>query len=513
MSATVECSLGITMDPSKSGLPSTATDPMSTSTGTEARSFLSSSTAGGSNLPLPMPAVSANNPIFGDPSSYAPNRLLLGTDQSALILSLVGSGAAGGNPSLGPTFGPSTQALRLQQMLQQPEPYRQIALNHTNQNNELARTIAFLQGRGRGFSSSQSLLAGAHATERLTRLAPPGPSSTATVLGSSSSTTGWTPQSLPSQLLQQATHKQKLVPEQGTGVKSGNLEDSTSDATGKRNKKRRNSPETCVEQPNPPAVEIRADIPFHFPSAACLMGQGFSSVPRPSPNVAGIQPYGHMSLRGNSMSEPPLFGMALRQLGPNLSLLPPHQQPNTMPSPSQSSMPMMNTNQWLMATLGVRQGSDPRTFGDLPTSGSSDLAQQFRAGQVGLMPLRDESLREASATNLTENDNSGNTGPRCFPLHTDEDQLYISAYQYFVRRQIEVFEATDKEANTNAQGRNRAISRGQVGIRCRHCGRLEAHQRAAGAVYFPNRLDGVYQTGEWFNIISGHSSCDICSLP
>lgn len=77
---------------------------------------------------------------------------------------------------------------------------------------------------------------------------------------------------------------------------------------------------------------------------------------------------------------------------------------------------------------------------------------------------------------------------RSFPLHIGEDENNLSPYQVLARRQIEVFEASSEEAATNAQGRNRPIQPGQIGIRCRHCARLPPKKRSTGAVYYPNKV-------------------------
>jgi hypothetical protein len=88
-------------------------------------------------------------------------------------------------------------------------------------------------------------------------------------------------------------------------------------------------------------------------------------------------------------------------------------------------------------------------------------------------------------------------------LYCKEDDSYLSPYQCLLRKQIELFEATESDLQGSAQGRNRAIILKQVGIRCRHCGHLPTKkQRAKGAVFFPSQLMGLYQTGQ--NMGNGH---------
>ena len=82
------------------------------------------------------------------------------------------------------------------------------------------------------------------------------------------------------------------------------------------------------------------------------------------------------------------------------------------------------------------------------------------------------------------------------PLYLTCDHDQLSEYQVLVRKQIELFEANDCDVSSNAQGRNRPITLGQVGIRCRHCAFVHPVERSKGAVYFPSKLTGVYQAAQ-----------------
>jgi hypothetical protein len=48
--------------------------------------------------------------------------------------------------------------------------------------------------------------------------------------------------------------------------------------------------------------------------------------------------------------------------------------------------------------------------------------------------------------------------------------------------------STPDDVQWNAQGRNKAIVLGQVGIRCRYCARLPTWSRSRGAVYYSATL-------------------------
>ena len=73
-------------------------------------------------------------------------------------------------------------------------------------------------------------------------------------------------------------------------------------------------------------------------------------------------------------------------------------------------------------------------------------------------------------------------------LYVEGDERFLSTYQCLARKQIEVFETTEEDAGTNAQGRNKPIIPGQVGIRCIHCKKLPHKLRKTGSVYYPNKV-------------------------
>lgn len=72
----------------------------------------------------------------------------------------------------------------------------------------------------------------------------------------------------------------------------------------------------------------------------------------------------------------------------------------------------------------------------------------------------------------------------------------------FARQQIELFEAQDVDTQTGAQGRNKPVQMGQVGIRCIHCADLHPKLRTRAAVYYPSRLTVLYQAAQ--NIVNIH---------
>ena len=97
--------------------------------------------------------------------------------------------------------------------------------------------------------------------------------------------------------------------------------------------------------------------------------------------------------------------------------------------------------------------------------------------------------------------------PNAVTLYTPEDDQSLSQYQCVVRKQIELFEAGPIDVDTNAQGRNKPIMLGQVGIRCLHCSMIHPKRRTRGATYYPSKFSGFYQAAQ--NMSSGHL-CEHC---
>jgi hypothetical protein len=102
---------------------------------------------------------------------------------------------------------------------------------------------------------------------------------------------------------------------------------------------------------------------------------------------------------------------------------------------------------------------------------------------------------------------SSNASPKL--LAQSEDEFKLSPQQVFLRQQIEVFAATKDDVTTHTRGRNKPISKGQVGIRCRHCSHLPISRRQKGSTYFPASLQGIYQAAQ--NMSTTHLQCGLCS--
>lgn len=83
-------------------------------------------------------------------------------------------------------------------------------------------------------------------------------------------------------------------------------------------------------------------------------------------------------------------------------------------------------------------------------------------------------------------------GERSAILYVPKDEIVLSTYQCMVRKQIELFEATDDDVQFTISKMSKPVVLGQVGIRCRHCAILPQYARPKAAVYFPRSLVRTY---------------------
>jgi hypothetical protein len=116
-----------------------------------------------------------------------------------------------------------------------------------------------------------------------------------------------------------------------------------------------------------------------------------------------------------------------------------------------------------------------------------------------------------SMTTLSNNTSNTKTIPLSLPVNLARpvDALKLSDHQFFLRQQVEVFQASPKDVSTHIRGRNKPISLGQVGIRCRHCAHLPIDKRQKGSTYFPANKLGIYQAAQ--NMCTSHIQCGLCS--
>ena len=107
----------------------------------------------------------------------------------------------------------------------------------------------------------------------------------------------------------------------------------------------------------------------------------------------------------------------------------------------------------------------------------------------------------------TSDTSSSTTGHPPVILSLQLDRMRLSPFQCLARQQIELFEATEKDVQSGARGRNNPIILGQVGIRCKHCAHLSPTSRNRGAVYFPTKVSDPFwkmKTSESFGYLGSN---------
>mgnify|MGYP003492542284 CR=1 FL=1 len=96
-------------------------------------------------------------------------------------------------------------------------------------------------------------------------------------------------------------------------------------------------------------------------------------------------------------------------------------------------------------------------------------------------------------------------------LSLPSDKGNLSDYQCLLRQQIVLFSVSVNDIQCSAQGRNKPICMGQVGVLCRHCAKIPPGMRPCGAAYFPAKLSGIYQASQ--NMAINHFSKSCRSIP
>jgi len=89
-----------------------------------------------------------------------------------------------------------------------------------------------------------------------------------------------------------------------------------------------------------------------------------------------------------------------------------------------------------------------------------------------------------------------------------QDAYDLSPHQAYLRQNIEIFCANADECAMHTRGRNKPITAGQVGIRCRWCAHVPMDTRTKGSTYFPVVTMGLYQAAQ--NMSTAHLQCGLC---
>jgi hypothetical protein len=123
---------------------------------------------------------------------------------------------------------------------------------------------------------------------------------------------------------------------------------------------------------------------------------------------------------------------------------------------------------------------------------------------------------DASTNNNAVDTSANGLLPALMPLSLpvilgklDTHRSNLSEHQMLLRQQIEIFEASVEDVATHMRGRNKTISLGQVGLRCKHCAHISVKCRQKGSTYFPSTKSGVYQAAQ--NMSTTHIANGLCA--
>lgn len=173
---------------------------------------------------------------------------------------------------------------------------------------------------------------------------------------------------------------------------------------------------------------------------------------------------------------------------------------NGMQNPGTPGLPAMGSLQPIQpaAASNSAMSGGNMSMSSPPAQSPAPVPQQGTATAAG----SSSGTTSAASASSTQPSDSRLSGRSSIALYMSCDDEALSEYQCLVRKNIELFEATHVDVESNAQGRNKPIVLGQVGIRCRHCTMLPPKNRSRGAMYYPAKLDGLYQAAQ--NQAKGH---------
>ena len=264
----------------------------------------------------------------------------------------------------------------------------------------------------------------------------------------------------------------------------------------------------------PPAINRPAVQPISSSRNPLLAGSSVASRPRQSLNW-DLDPW-----------EAQLLMQQLRA-GPTPPPRPPqswHQRQQQQRNPTPSLLQTMSLQNQL---TGQNQFLASVTTADrLAAASAAYLQPMGRSLSVGTAPsghstshiptkavagLLGAPQNTTTTTSTTKKSFIGVAGRAPFPVYKDEDKGRLTPYQCLARQHLEYFEAGPSQVGEGAQGRNKPIVLGQVGIRCCHCAGLPRKDKPPAAAFYPSRLSGIYQSAQ--NIINSHLVKDCGKVP
>jgi hypothetical protein len=166
-----------------------------------------------------------------------------------------------------------------------------------------------------------------------------------------------------------------------------------------------------------------------------------------------------------------------------------------VPSP-QAAMLQLKNRRPPIAAIAT---SPDKSIDDLSHSGSHSGSITVLSDETILVMQR--SAKEAArALAISTANKSGPSSPSSRILVAiPEDKEWLSDIDAYVRKQLEVFSATEDDVAAAQADRKYPIAIGQVGIRCIHCSIAQGHDAIGHAIAYPFSISGIYESVKEFH--------------
>jgi len=213
----------------------------------------------------------------------------------------------------------------------------------------------------------------------------------------------------------------------------------------------------------------------------------------------------------HSMSQPPSLD-SLQHAAAVQSLL-------TASTPPQPLWNALNPTSALLQDLWQEQLMRER-LAQIQAANTQLIASQLAAAT--LMQRRDAAMESLRSPTAAAAPNTAAPSPilpkfsfegdRLVPVSTGDETWVMSEYQAYLRTQLAFCETSHTQNQGRAQGRNKPIVPGQVGLICKHCAvhattTTRNNNNVRGTVYYPACINRIYQAAQ--NMAHNHllSSC------
>jgi len=209
----------------------------------------------------------------------------------------------------------------------------------------------------------------------------------------------------------------------------------------------------------------------------------------------------------HSMSQPPSLD-SLQHAAAVQSLL-------TASTPPQPLWNALNPTSALLQDLWQEQLMRER-LAQIQAANTQLIASQLAAAT--LMQRRDAAMESLRSPTAAAAPNTAAPSPilpkfsfegdRLVPVSTGDETWVMSEYQAYLRTQLAFCETSHTQNQGRAQGRNKPIVPGQVGLICKHCAvhatttTRNNNNNVRGTVYYPACINRIYQAAQ--NMATSH---------